>query len=470
MRNSFRNIFLVFGFCSLASAAQAESLTLTFDKSLQMTQLVASATPAAGAQSAAQIITLYPNAYSSRTGQTENIYDYDKKTFTVVNHAAKTYTLYPLHSVALFRSRDRTSRLGMKITMYQQKTGSATPPISVLTEDIDIDMMLAANTNNKTAEKIKIKKEAGKIVFSDDKSAVIATAETGVPDSLPQALRKTYAHFIVYEFTMHPAIKKTLGAETGALKKLTFTNRDMFRNLAAVYTWSQKSSQQGTENAPVIPENYKRIYHLDPELDAAFKASLTPYVFDSEGLQKEVSDLVDKRQYLLAFLKAQAVMLSMTPAEIKQHQEAFNTANKAAQNFRKAAYLAVVQTPDDAAELKQYTDVLEAAKSEAGDMTWVIDYFIDKHTRAILATKTNPSKSDLEQLAALQARYLMTLKRVPHNIAVYQATGDTHYSRLEVPTAMLYWSHVAALTPQSQTAHKLEQMKADAEKDFPEYF
>jgi len=153
VRNSFRNIFLVFGFCSLASAAQAESLTLTFDKNLQMTQLVASATPAAGAQSAEQIITLYPNAYSSRTGQTENIYDYDKKTFTVVNHAAKTYTLYPLHSVALFRSRDRTSRLGMKITMYQQKTGSATPPISVLTEDIDIDMMLAANTNNKTAEK-----------------------------------------------------------------------------------------------------------------------------------------------------------------------------------------------------------------------------------------------------------------------------------------------------------------------------
>lgn len=473
MPSFFKKFFAAVTLCLFALPAHAESLTLSFDKSLQMTQLVAGATPpAAGAQTTQQTITLYPAAYTSRSGQSENIYDFDKKTFTVVNHAAKTYTVYPLHSVSLFRSRDRTSRLGMKITMYQQKTGSGAPPISILTEDIDIDMMLAANNNNKTTEKIKTAKEGGKITFKDDKSLVLATAETAAADTaVPQSLRKTYAHFLVYEFTMHPVIKKALGAESGVFKKLTFTNRDMFRNLAAIYTWTQTAAEtQADANAPAIPEDYKRIYHADPELDAAFKAAHTPFVFDGEAFQQEMAALIDQRKYLTGFLKTQQAALSMPPDAVRKNQPYFATAIKAAENFEKAAYLSIIQTPDSPAELLQYNGNLEKAKARVGDMAWLLDYFIDQHTRSVLSAKKNPSKEDLQQLATLQSRLLLMLKKLPHNLGIYERTAEAHYNRLEIPTAMLYWTQAAEIAPTSPSAQKLQQMKTEAEKNFPEYF
>jgi hypothetical protein len=465
-----RSLCTALVFISLFPAAvRAQSLTLEFDKSLQMTQLTSGAAASSGAQNSTQTVTLYPDAYSSRAGQTENIYDFAKKTFTVVNHGAKVYTVYPLHSIAIFRSRDRLNRLGMKINLYQQRAGGTTLPISVLTEDIDIDMMLSGSSNNKTANKITSQKDGEKTTYTDGKTLTLASAQAG-SDTLPQPLRKTYAKFFVYEFSLHPEIKKQLGAQANAFKSLEFTNRDMFRNLAVTYTWTLKSAADDDAIAPAISEDYKRIYHADAGIDAAFKAALTPYVFDAAAFQEQTAALIDKRQYLLAFLKAQEARLSMTSAEMTAHQNTLNPAIKAAQNFEKGAYLSIVQTPENDEELKQYIDILGNAKQRAEDMTWLLDFFIARHTRDVLTKKPNPNKSTMEKLAAAREQILQTLKKLPHSMAIYQQTAETHFAALEVPTAMLYWSHIAAIDPQGPIAKSLAAMKADTEKDFPEYF
>lgn len=452
----------------LPAAASAQSLTLEFDKKMQMTQLTSGAA-SAGAQNSAQTVTLYPNAYSSRAGQTENIYDFSKKTFTVVNHGAKVYTVYPLHSVAIFRSRDRLNRLGMKINLYQQRAGGTTLPISVLTEDVDIDMMLSGSSNNKTANKITPQKDGDKTIYTDGKALTLVSALSG-SDAVPQPLRKAYARFFVYEFSLHPEIKKQLGAQANVFKSLEFTNRDMFRNLAVTYTWTLKSATDGDAAAPDISEDYKRIYHADAEINAAFKAALTPYVFDAAAFQEQIAALIDKRQYLLAFLKAQEARLSMTTAEMTAQQNVLNPAIKAAQNFEKGAYLSIVQSPDNDEELKQYVGILENAKLRAEDMAWMLDFFIARHTRDVLLKKQNLNKSSLTKLTTAREQILQTLKKLPHSMAIYQQTAETHFTALEIPTAMLYWSHISEIDPQGPIAKSLAKMKEDTEKDFPEYF
>ncbi|MFN7114784.1 MAG: hypothetical protein ACK4PK_10560 [Alphaproteobacteria bacterium] len=453
----------------LPAPALAQSLTLEFGKTMQMTQLTSGAAASSGAQNSEQTVTLYPDAYSSRTGQTENIYDFGKKTFTVVNHSAKIYTIYPLHSVAIFRSRDRLNRLGMKINLYQQSAGGTTLPISVLTEDVDIDMMLSGSSNNKTASKIKSQKEGDNITFTDGKALRLASALSG-SDVVPSALRKTYAKLFVYEFSLHPEIKKQLGAQTHIFKSLEFTNRDMFRNLAVTYTWTLKDAAAGDAAAPEISEGYKRIYHADAEIDAAFKAALTPYAFDAAAFQEQVTSMIDKRQYLVAFLKVQEAKLSMTASEQAAQQSSFNAGIKAAQNFEKGAYLSIVQSPDNDQELRQYIDNLENAKLRSDDMTWILDFFIARHTRDVLQKKPQLNKEATEKLRAARNQILQTLKKIPHSMAIYQHMAETHFAALEIPTAMLYWAHIAEIDPTGPIARSLASMKAETEKDFPEYF
>lgn len=452
-----------------STAVHAQSMTLNFGKATQMAQLTSGAAPAASAQDSEQTVTLYPNAYSSRSGQTENIYDFDKKTFTVVNHGAQIYTVYPLHSVALFRSRDRINRLGMKINLYQQKAGGSALPISVLTEDLDIDMMLAGSSNSKTSGRIKSQKEGDKTSYSDGKTLALASVTAG-STALPQPLRKTYARFVTYEFTAHPEIKKALGAQATVFNRFEFINRDMFRNLAVTYIWTFKSAEQGDAAAPEIPEDYKRRYHASADVDGAFRAALIPYTFDAAAFQEQVTSLVDKRQYLTAFLKAQEVRMSMTSADLAAHATTFNTAIKAAQNFEKGTYLSIVQSPDSEAELKQYTDFLENAKARADDMGWLLDFFIARHTRDVLQKKPNLNKAATEKLAAARQQILATLQKLPHHMPIYQQMAETHFAALEIPTAMLYWEHIAAVDPNGQIAKSLAAMKAETERDFPEYF
>ncbi|MDP2206020.1 MAG: hypothetical protein Q8K65_06905 [Alphaproteobacteria bacterium] len=453
----------------MPAAAGAQSLTLELGKTMQMTQLTSGAAASSGAQSSEQTVTLYPDAYSSRAGQTENIYDFGKKTFTVVNHGAQVYTVYPLHSVAIFRSRDRLNRLGMKINLYQQSAGGTTLPISVLTEDIDIDMMLSGSSNNKTAGKIKAQKDGDKTTYTDGKTLTLASATAG-SNTVPQPLRKTFAKFFVYEFSLHPEIKKQLGTQANIFKSLEFTNRDMFRNLAVTYTWTLKSVAASDAAAPQISEDYKRIYHADAEIDAAFKAALTPYVFDAAAFQEQTAALIDKRQYLSAFLKAQEARLSMTVSELAAQQNTFNAAVKAAQNFEKGTYLSIVQTPDNDAELKQYVSFLENAKTRAEEMAWLLDFYISSRTREALLKKQQLGKADTEKLAQARQQILATLKKLPHHLPIYQQMAETHFSALEVPTAMLYWSHIAEIDPSAPIAKSLAAMKAETEKDFPEYF
>jgi len=470
---SFKTALIAAALCvtALPLTAQAESLRMSFDKSLQMTPLVAGATPSAGAQTTEQVVTLYPSAYSSRSGQTENLYDFEQKTFTVINHDKKTYTVYPLQSVAHFRSLDRIRRLNAKVGLYQQQAGGTALPIDTLLEDIDIDMMLAGIRSSKTTKRIQIKKEGISVTFTDGKTgAALASYEGKAGAEIPKSLQKSYAHFLTYEFTMHPVIKNALGAESGMIGKLVFTNRDMLRNLSAIYTWALKSSNITEENGPAMPEDYKRVYHIDPELDAAFKAAHTPYVFDANAYQQEVTSLIEQQKYLPLFLKYQQANLSMLPDMAAKNQQTFSATIKAAESFEKAAYLSIIQKPDNTAELRQYNDILEKAKKRADDMAWLLDYFIDDHTRTVLSAKKAPSKTDLQELAAAQTRLLLMLKKMPHNVSIYENTGDVHYSRLEVPTAMLYWAQAAEIAPQSAAARKFQQMKAQTETEFPEYF
>lgn len=457
-------------FCLMIApaAAQAQSMTLQFDKNMQMSHLTTGA-PSAAAQTGEHTITLYPSAYSSRSAQSENIYDFDKKTFTVVNHGAKIYTVYPLHSVAIFRMRDRINRLGTKINLYQQRTGSASPPISVLTEDIDIDMMLSGSSNSKTTDKVKAQSEAGKTAYTDGKALTLATVTAGT-DAVPQPLRKTYARFFVYEFTLHPAIKKPLGTQENAFKSLVFTNRDMFRNLAVTYTWTLGSATSSDAAAPVIPEDYKRRYHADAELDAAFKAALTPYTLDAAAFQTQTTTHIDKREYLQAFLKAQEARLSLDTATLATHTTTFNTAIKAAQNFEKGAYLSIVQTPDNPDELRQYVEILENAKPRAGDKAWLLDFYIARHTRDVILKKKAMSKADTEKLATARKDILHMLKNLPHHLPIYQQMADMHFAALEIPTAMLYWAHIAEIDSTGPVAKSFTTLKAETERDFPEYF
>lgn len=462
-------IFPAFMLCWLLPAvAQAESLILTYDRSTQLMALTSGATPSSSAQKAEQVVTLYPRAYSSRTGPIENIYDFDKKTFTVVNHAARNYMLYPLHTVAISRKRERTNRLGLKIAMYQQSEMREQIPIGVLTEDMDIDMMMSGNKNNKTANKIMTQEKDGQTIYSDTKNTLarVKASQTNIP----AALKATYAHFVIYELTVHPFIKNALGSASTAFDSIDYKNRDIFRNLSAQYTWKLKGSTQGGGDTASIPADYARIYHIDPAINKGFIDALVPYTFDKPGFDAKIAGLIEQRRYLEAYLATQAEILIQSKTEAAKNAPAFQSGKRAAQIFERAVYLSVTQSPTNATELKQYKEILEKAKKRAGEYSWLLDYYIAQHTRSVIGKKQTPNKFDLEQITQANKVILDTLQHLPRLVDVYQQAGDAHISVLEVPKAMIYWSHVATFMPDSDTARSLSKLLGETEEDFPEYF
>lgn len=462
-------IFPAFMLCWLLPAvAQAESLILTYDRSTQLMPITSGATPSSSAQKTEQVITLYPAAYSSRSGAIENIYDFDNKTFTVVNHAARNYTVYPLHTVAITRKRERTNRLGLKIAMYQQSEMREQIPIGVLTEDMDIDMMMSGNINNKTASKINAQEKDGQTVYSDNKNTLARVKNSQTV--IPSALKKSYALFAVYDLTVHPFIKTALGAAPAAFDSLDYKNRDIFRNLSAQYEWKLKNSAAGGGDTPAIPADYARVYHADKVINDGFIAALTPYQFDKTAFEGKIADLIDKQKYLEAYLATQAEILGQSKKEAAKNAPSFQNGKKAAQIFERAVYLSITQTPANANELKQYKDNLEKAKSRAGQYTWVLDYYIAQHTRSVIGKKQTPNKFDIEQLNKANKTILGTLQHQPRLVDVYQQAGDAHFSVLEVPAALLYWSHPARFMPDSEAAQTFVTLLKETETDFPEYF
>ena len=454
----------------LPAQAQAESLTLVFDTSVQVTPLTASATPTSASQKGTENITLYPNAYSNRNGLDEKIYNFDKKTFTVVNHAEKTYTVYPLHAISITRARERINRINTKVAMYQQHAESMQISLDVLSEDVDIDMMLGGQKGQKTARKILAEKTAEKNTYKNigTKNTLAVTEPSA--EKIPDALRKSYAHFVVYDLTVHPMIKEDLAASGNAFKSIYFINRDMFKNISASYTWTLKEARQGQGDSPVIPAEYRRAYHQTAVIDQAFKEALTPIAFDDAAFQAENLKLVDQSRYLEAFLTAQIHILSMSKKEADAHHVALQSAIKVGQNFERATYLAMTQTPGNPAELKQYIEILENAKKRAGEYVWLLDYYIAQHTYNVARKKANPNKFEIEQMATANNTILNTLPHMPRLTPVYQHAGDVYLAANDVPNAMLYWAQLAEIAPDAAGARALAKMKADAEKNFPEYF
>lgn len=452
----------------LPAQAQAESFTLIYDKTRQVLPLTAGATPTSAAQTAEQTITLYPDAYTNQSGQIESIYDFTKKEFTVVNHAAKTYTAYPLHSVAVQRLRERLHRLDMKISMYQQRAKDMQISTDVLMEDLDIDMMLGSRKSTRTADRITVQKKDNTTAFTNGNTTLALLQLSG--DSIPPALQRSYAHFVVYELTVHPAIKDAISAESAPFQKLNFINRDMFKNILANYAWSLKSVAKGTADAPVIPPDYTLVYHQSADINQAFKEALTPKAFDGDAFEKKVQELVDRNRYLEAYLATELEMQTMSDKDAATNGPSFISGRNIVKHFEKAVYLAITQTPESRAELKQYKDILEKAKPRAGELGWMIDYYIAVHTRGFFEKQKHLTKADLEQITQANETILNTLKHAPRMKSVYQDAGDAHYAALGIPTAMLYWAHLANIAPDSDGAEKLAKLKADAEKDFPEYF
>ena len=427
----------------LPAQAQAESFTLTYDKTRQVLPLTAGATPTSAAQTAEQTITLYPDAYTNQSGQIESIYDFTKKEFTVVNHAAKTYTAYPLHSVAVQRLRERLHRLDMKISMYQQRAKDMQISTDVLMEDLDIDMMLGSRKSTRTADRITVQKKDNTTAFTNGNTTLALLQLSG--DSIPPALQRSYAHFVVYELTVHPAIKDAISAESAPFQKLNFINRDMFKNILANYAWSLKSVAKGTADAPVIPPDYTLVYHQSADINQAFKEALTPKAFDGDAFEKKVQELVDRNRYLEAYLATELEMQTMSDKDAATNGPSFISGRNIVKHFEKA-------------------------KPRAGELGWMIDYYIAVHTRGFFEKQKHLTKADLEQITQANETILNTLKHAPRMKSVYQDAGDAHYAALGIPTAMLYWAHLANIAPDSDGAEKLAKLKADAEKDFPEYF
>lgn len=469
MPSSLTRIFYTLLICLLLPAqARAESLTLTFDKSAQVIPLTASATPTSAVQKGEQTVTIYPNAYSSKNGKVENIYDFTAKTLTVVNHAEKNYTVYPLHAVSVARSRERLNRINTKLSMYQQHAENMKISLDVLSEDVDIDMMLGGKKGQKTASKITAQESGQKNTYTNGKVTLAVTEAS--TEAVPDTLRKSYAHFIIYDLTVHPLIKEELGTDAHVFNSIYFVNRDMFRNISVNYSWTLKSAKAGEASAPVISQEYQRAYHQSAAIDKAFKESLTSQKFDGAAFQEKIIKYVDQNRYLEAFLSTQIEILSMSKKEAAEHQVALQSGIKVGQSFERAAYLAIIQTPGNPAELRQYKDILENAKKRAGEYTWLIDYYIAQHSYDVARKKNRPNKIEIEQMQNANKAILDTLPHMPRMTAVYQHAGDVHLAANDIPNAMLYWSQLAEISPDADGARALTKMKADAERDFPEYF
>lgn len=468
MKRTTAFFFFAFSIMALswAQPAAAENLVLEMKRSVTFTPVEANKPPVV----TREVVTLYPDYVSMRVDNVERIYNFLNKSLVVFDHTAKTYMVYPLHAVPIYYNRERTHRLAQKIERNEAVRaagGEAVEKVSF--EDVDLDMALGAKSNNKSYHMIEKKQVDSKTVFFDEKGDL---AEFKIREGkLDKAFQKSYARYLTHETAIHPVIEEALNKAGQVFSTLSYNNRDPLRKANAYTQIELVQSSLQPEDAPQMPEGYTVKRSNEPAMDDIMARSLALPPLDLPAIDKHISALIQNDKHMEAYLTASELSLMLSAAETAQiYKEVMEAGILAGQSFKANQVAAITRAPQTEEDLEKFLSILDQAREEAGEKSYLIDYFKAGHIRKVLGAKQNPTDEEKQKLADARQTIVDTLKANPRLINPYLELGGQHYQNYEILDAFLFWDHATRLKPTHESIRAMQTMKTEAEKDFPEFF
>lgn len=466
MKHLIALVFTTALFIAAPAVAQENGLTLTFDKTVTQLDSRVKETPPDAARTESLSVTLYPDALSTRTGAAEKIYTFADKTLTMIDHDAKTYSITALHAVPITLHRERMNQIGLKISRSRAALNTDAF-VGKLGDDLDIDMRYGTVSMTKTNHLVMPKSENGVTTFTGNK-AVLATVTQGT-EAIPETLKKSWARFLTYETALHPVIDKAVAIAPNVFQMLDYASREPLNPLSTQTQFKFVSAAPASA-APAVPEGYTRTYSKEARLNAVLAKSMTGQAATMEERQKRISAHLAKSEYTPALLIALETTLALPPGEVAAKLDMIKGGLAAGQNMKAPLLAAARRVSATESDMNTYLNILDASENEALEMAYLLNAYKANHINNAIGRKKPHTDKDVALLAKARDYALKALEGNPYLAGVYADMAMEHFKDYDVASAFILWEHTAQLCPGHAQAVNAAKMKADAERDFPEFF
>ena len=389
-------------------------------------------------------VTLFPSAVDVRSGDKERTYDFSRGRIYVADYSRKTLTTYPLSAIPLARVQQKEQRL--RALFIQKRT--ANPALAY--NDVKDGFLPTLGASQNT--------------FSAAGNTLAAFSSSAVP--IPDDLKSSYAHFILFETTVHPVIRLAVSSAGAAFTMLNYTTREPGRTTETTLTLTgtKKTEAAGPDVQGFAPE----LTGLH-DLDAAINQSSAAPMDDIKEMERKVSEFIRQKDALRAALAAKVIELSMGISATQNSAVA-----REAMNLSDAFSTQILQIaggqPQTTEQFIQNMGQLNEASKKAPDYAYLIEYFRANQIRSILENR--PNRSAEEDSAMQQARDKLSGAIIanPWLTGGYCALGDAYFNTREVPRALIMWEQAARLSPGYPPLQRALQLQHQIQRDFPEYF
>ena len=469
----FMIIAVVFTF-SLSRAAFADGLILSFKVDSLMTPAPNSVTSQNGTTQKALVqemhrnakVYLYPDVMIFDNGDSgQQRFDFTAKEQSRYDTAKKTFFSTPLAAQPIFLAREKFNRLQMQAMLDAALVGKVAPDKDLAA--LDLDMAFGAANDRSlsplpapvvTGDKATYALN-GKPVFDITYSATV----------VPEALKNAYARFLTYGPTLHPLLEKALAENGHVPAALHSTVREM--NGETSSSWTLEKAEPVSGDAPASPLGYVQSFTGNDNVDAAMRKGLSDPAPTIEGADARMQGYLDSHDLTRAALAASQMTLELGGESVKQ-SKVFGPAMRAAAADPAARLLftAIARPPQTPEELKQIETVFETARKAAPDFGFLLDVFHANHLRALYGRKRVLDAADGVVLNQASVALAQAVIADPQLVGAYCDLATGYFNNYEIPTAFAILGQAARMRPAYPAVADFVNMKARAEKDFPEYF
>jgi tetratricopeptide (TPR) repeat protein len=419
------------------------------------------------------VITLLPDMLGIRAGDEERIYDFAKKSYTVIDHKQKIYNVMPLHTLPLARTnmRRQATQTGFDFETETQ-TGKMVKTMSGIALDtngplVDLDALYGSVYDSKSSHLIRFTPSAQGGTFDTDggRMAAYTVSQTAIP---PELL-KTYLRFLVYGPAIHPDVEKQIGKSTGAFDKLEYTTNDHAGRVTKA-EWKLASATPVT-TLPKVPDGYTEHFSLDDTINAAMSNAQKPGP-DADYFAKQVKDYLKAGDPLHALLALHEGMLSLPGDKTKALEDlTMQVLMAGGGDIVEGTMLTLTQTFTTRGDIDLSNKALQRAKKAAPDYTHLLDVFRARNIHELIVIDEKEGKPfNRKEFNKSIKMYMNAITANPWLATAYASLGDGLFSNGDSMLAWTCWQEAERMKPDLVGLKTVTDLKINAEKQFSEYF
>lgn len=419
------------------------------------------------------VVTLLPGVLGIRAGKEERIYDFEKKKYTVIDHEQKIFNVMPLHTLPLARSNLRRQATQKAIDFETaSQTGKMVKTMSGHALDtngplVDLDALYASASDNQSKHLVRFNGAADTKVFDtgSGRMASFRASQTAIPGNLLQA----YTRFLVYGPTIHPDVEKQMAQAPNAFETLDYVTND-HQGRVTQAAWKLTGSAPATL-APKVPDGYSEHFSLDDTINTAMTSAQKAGP-GTDYFSKQVKSYLQAGDPLHALLALHEMLLSL-PSEQTDPLDGLTlqVLSAGGSDIVEGTMLTLTQTYTTKGDIELSNKALIRAKKAAPDYTHLLDIFRARNIRQQIALDEKAGKPFNQKEFNKSVKMDMNaITANPWLATAYADLGDALFANGDSMLAWTCWQEARRMKPDIAGLKRVDELKAEAEKQFPEYF